>query len=97
MKVFKYVLPMPDEYNISRVDMPFDSDVLSVEIQYLYGFDQIVVWAAVEELNDVKSKPFIVVNTGRESMFANRENFIGTVISSNGIAWHIFEPGRRRR
>jgi hypothetical protein len=86
MKVFKYIVPQPDEDYVSEIDLPVSAQILSVGIQN----SQIVIWAKVEHPKEpTRIRQLVVGNTGVALPFTNGR-FIGTV-ESNGIVWHIFE------
>lgn len=94
-RVWKFALPAPDERGRVFIDMPAVVSPLSVGIQD----DAIVVWALVDpdaEPEDHQEnhgpRRFLCVNTGPEiDKFPEGANFLGTVTSSTGIVWHIFD------
>jgi hypothetical protein len=93
--VFKYPVPMPNETGRAFIDVPTDAEILSVGLQN----DQMVVWA----LSDPDYEPeegyeavgmvrLIVANTGQEIPgFPEGARFLGTVTTSNGTVWHVWD------
>lgn len=92
MKIFKYWLTEPDQKDVSRIWMHAEAKVLSVgkQVAEVNGEEMIVVWALVHENNPMVRRSFEVFNTG-VPLSALPEEFLGTVISSNGIVWHVFD------
>lgn len=105
MKVYKYIIPMPNEHHVSTIMMPRPSEPLSVGCQS----DQLVLWART--LSFVESAlvetEFIVINTGvdqfpkdmpfKEKMRYWTDRFLGTVATRNGIVWHVFTIKKPRK
>ncbi len=94
--MWKYVLPRPVE-GISFVEMPAVIEPLSVGIQG----DDLVVWAIVDanfqppaRVVSPGLRPFFVVNTGAEVPIVPGSRFLGSVTSSTGIVWHVWDGGR---
>jgi hypothetical protein len=73
---------------LSFKEIPASSRLLSVAMQR----DDIVVWYT-RDMDDTttRTQQFLAVNTG-DPFFDNIEDwrFMGTMISSNGIVWHVF-------
>jgi hypothetical protein len=86
MRILKYKVPEPNEYGSVCISMPDHSLLLSVGLQN----DQMVLWALVDESTFETGKKFIVLNTGSK-ITSYIGKFIGTVTTSNGIVWHVFE------
>ena len=73
------------------VDIPVNAMVLSCGIQD----DVIVVWyeTRVRNLDDKRHARFRCVNTGDRFQIPNpAPRFVGTVMSDNGIVWHVHGP-----
>lgn len=94
MTAWKFKLPQPTSTGRSYVDMPVAMTPLSVGMQD----DEIVVWALVDPDYETPGMPteaarrFIVANTGAEIPgFPEAARFLGTVTSSTGIVWHVWD------
>jgi hypothetical protein len=86
--VWKFEVPMPNATGRSFVDMPALAEVLSVGLQN----DVLVVWALVEPQMVVGLRRLIVANTGMTVPgFPIDARFIGTVTTTNGIVWHVWD------
>jgi hypothetical protein len=87
MIVYKYPLYGPNVL----IEVPKDSVILSAK----YLNDQICVWILNKDENiNNETLRVISVNTGNDSLYGFKKDqlkFIDTVISDNGIVWHIFE------
>ncbi len=94
-QVWKFTLPAPNATGRSFVDMPADSEPLSVALQG----DRMVLWALVDpdftpaEGYDPRGpRRFIVANTGGDIPgFPRGAKFLGTLTSDNGIVWHVWD------
>lgn len=85
MKIYKYEIPIPNEDGISEVLLPVDAYPVSVGLQN----DRFFLWARTDGVSVIKNKvSFIVINTGRDYPYSEGR-FIGTVISSTGVVWHV--------
>jgi hypothetical protein len=92
--VWKFAVPRPNANGRAFIDAPAVVEFLCAGIQG----DEIVVWALVEpgehEPGYLPSGPhrLIVLNTGQEvSGFPEGAKFLGTVTTSNGIVWHVWD------
>ncbi len=89
--VWKFPLPRPTSTGRSFIDMPVATRILSVGIQD----DALVVWALVDpspEKQPGSPRRFIVANTGVEIPgFPEGARFLGTVTSSTGVVWHVWD------
>ena len=83
MIVYKYPLSGPT----TGLELPFGARILTVQMQG----DRLVLWAVVNprEPRTVQRLIF-AVNTGQDFDLPS-ESYIGTAVSSTGIAWHVFE------
>lgn len=90
MKIYKYQIPKPNYENIALISLPENAEPLSVGMQN----DEMVLWARVphEHAQSVEIS-FIVVNTGNKYPYS-MGRFLGTVISTTGVVWHILLYGR---
>ena len=72
MRIYKYVVPLPDEYGTALVNMHRDAEVLSVGMQN----NQIVVWAKVNgPKKQTEDIALTVVNTGTDFPLHDRKIF----------------------
>lgn len=91
MSVYKYVVPIPTNAR-SFVVMPATARLLSVGLQD----DEMVVWALVDPDEETGLRRLIVANTGALiPNFPPSDRFVGTVTSTAGVVWHVFDgdPG----
>ncbi len=87
-KIFKYHLPIAGPTVI--VAMPNNPKILSAGNQN----EQVMVWADVEEDNQLEDHLFFIRGTGHP-MHSQESTFIDTVIVAGGsLVWHIFHGGR---
>lgn len=83
-RIYKYVL----DKSVTVIDLAPQDAVLSVGMQD----DQIVVWAIRNLEHAPTGRMFASINTGQAAPEPGTyRDFHGTVTSSNGIVWHIFE------
>lgn len=83
MIIHKYKVPSP----ICTMDLPAKGRFLSVGMQG----DEIVLWYLDGEFGTLKSQ-ILCFNTGQalpDDVMSYV--YLGTVTSSNGIVWHVFE------
>jgi hypothetical protein len=86
--VWKFQIPMPDENGRSFVEIPEGSELLSVGIQD----DRLVLWALTDSLSAPHIHRILVANTGMSiAEFPSTARFLGTVTTSNGIVWHVWD------
>lgn len=91
-RVWKFPIPMPDGRCRSWVTVPPLTTPISVGLQD----DAMVLWALVDIAgdHDLMEGPhrLIVANTGDEIPdFPEGSRFLGTLTSSNGIVWHVWD------
>lgn len=83
MIVYKYTLIHP----YTGLELPYGAQILTAQMQD----DQIVLWALLSEQEARTVRRLIfAVNTGVEFDLSSL-GYIGTVTSSSGIVWHVFE------
>jgi hypothetical protein len=87
--VLKYELRQPDENGHVVVAMPWSAEPLTAGMQA----DVMVVWATSFDTFTSKHRRFLVVNTGRNVNIPDDARWLGTVTSSTGIVWHVFDEG----
>lgn len=86
--VWKFVVGMPDERGRSFVEIPNEAELLSVGLQD----DRLVVWTLTDSLNEPHIHRLLVANTGMSIPdFPPGARFLGTVTTSNGIVWHVWD------
>ena len=89
--VWKFPVPRPNNTGRAFIDVPSFAEFLSVGIQN----DEIVVWALVvppRPGDALTMRRLIVANTGMDVPgFPEGARFLGTVTSSNGIVWHVWD------
>jgi hypothetical protein len=101
MRIYKYIVPMPNKQYESEIQIPTKATILSAGIQN----DQIVVWANIPNsainpqgcVISTSPRKLYVVNTGEnyaKELYLKYIKFIGTVTSSNAIVWHIFDADK---
>lgn len=82
-KIFKYEFEVADEVTL---DLPFETDVLSVGTQ---NFGRICIWALVVPGARLVKRKFVVRGTGHP-IDMDGLKFLGTVFDSTFV-WHVFE------
>jgi hypothetical protein len=87
--IYKYKVENPQH---CLIKMPENARLLSAGIQN----DVICIWAVVDTAKPEENRFFSAYNTGGADIKHNRGyqdsyKFIGTVTTSNGIVWHVFE------
>lgn len=85
MRILKYKLPHKE----NTLLMP-KGDVISVQIQD----NEITMWVIVKEEKPLTNRVFFVVGTGHEFEGDRDMTLIlhrGTVQTSKGLVWHVFE------
>ena len=86
--VWKFPIAMPDEHGRSFVDIPDEAELLSVGLQD----DRLVLWALTDSLHETYRHRLIVANTGMSiPEFPPRARHLGTLTTSNGIVWHVWD------
>lgn len=96
MVVHKFPVAMPNSNGRSFVDLPSDAVLLSVGLE---KSDRMVVWALTDPDREPKEgmdpagpHRLIVANTGMDVPgFPEGARFLGTVKSSNGVIWHVWD------
>jgi hypothetical protein len=83
--IYKYTLPVTDE---AIVEMPAGAEILPFVHQSSHY--EINLWAIVEPNHQKENRRFEVYGTGNPFL-NSRDNYIGTVVTSSGFVWHIFE------
>jgi len=93
--VWKFKVYPPEDDGRSFIDLPVRTVLLSVGIQ---DDDVMVVWGWVPRPDDerIERRRLIVVNTGMDIRDFRGDlpyggKFLGTVTTSNGIVWHVWE------
>ena len=90
MRILKYELEITD---IQRIPLG-TSDIRPLSVAEQNG--KLMMWAEVEESyfpEGFKADMFVqIIGTGNpyDRGVAARENFIGTVVMSYGLVWHVF-------
>lgn len=86
--VWKFPIAMPDERGRSFVKIPNEAELLTVGLQN----DQMFVWALTYSMDEPHTHRLIVANTGMSiPEFPPSARFLGTVMTSNGIVWHVWD------
>lgn len=81
MKIYKYPLPSFD----CIIEMPRNAEIKYVGNQN----GNIVLWAMINELDEISKRCFKVFPTGAN---IDTGNYIGTVLQVGGaFVWHVFE------
>jgi hypothetical protein len=91
--VWKFPIPLPEKTGRAFIDVPVSSEFLSVGLQ---GEDEPFVWALVDPVAADEIPPemrrLVVANTGGNvPEFPVSARFLGTVTTSNGIVWHVWD------
>lgn len=88
-QVWKFPVGVPTQTGRAWIDLPDGAELLSVGIQD----GEMVVWALIQDFEaEVGTHRLIVVNTGMEvPNFPEGARFLGTVTTSNGIVWHVWD------
>lgn len=89
---WKFAIPQPTDTGRSFIDIPVHSELLSVGIQN----DEMFVWALVDLIAADEVPPemrrLIVANTDMDVPgFPVDARFLGTLTTSYGIVWHIWD------
>ncbi len=86
MKVFKYAVPVLDEFILS---LPIGAKILSFQIQN----DSLYIWALVNEHAEEVERWFLLRGTGHDLGLPEPQvNYIGTTQMLEGhLVWHLFE------
>jgi hypothetical protein len=87
--IWKYKLRIDDEQVIK---MPASSIILSAHEQD----EELCVWAWVDKDRPLGNVTFSIHGTGNP-MGKVAGDFVGTVLMTNGLVWHVFTNGRVRR
>lgn len=98
-RVWKFTLPPPNNTFRAWVDLPASARPFSVGLQD----GVMVVWALCDPEQEIEldmqvtgPRRFIVANTGQDIPgFPDSAKFLGTVTTSNGIVWHIWDGDAR--
>ena len=98
-RVWKFALTEPTPTGRVFVDLPASARPFTVGLQD----GTIVVWALCDPEQEIEldmqvtgPRRFIVANTGQEIPgFPDGARFLGTVTTSNGIVWHIWDGDAR--
>lgn len=80
--VYKY--PLRDEESFA-LELPKNAEILCVNLQNRQPF----LWAKVNPEAEKETRKFLLVGTGWK--FEGRTEYIGTVFTSNGLVFHLFE------
>lgn len=86
--IYKYKLEVTDE---QVIQLHSDYKILSVKEQY----SELVLWAVVDTEKPKTNVTISIVGTGheikeRDELFSYWE-YIDTVMSYNGLVWHVFD------
>jgi hypothetical protein len=93
--IYKYVMNRPETI--------FDINVTAELLTCKMLNNEISLWFLIKDgeydFKEIEKRKFIAINTGRKFEFNstnlnkswNKLEFIDTVISDNGIVWHVFE------
>lgn len=89
--VWKWEVPQPTETGRSYIDVPEETDPLSVGLQG----DALVVWGLVSDPAYPKvMRRLIVANTGgRIPGFPLVSRFLGSASAASGVVWHVWDGG----
>lgn len=82
--IFKYNLDLIDK---QEVEIPANGKILHFGLQDL---ESLCIWVLIDPANSKEKRHFKIYGTGR-SIYDESENYIGTVITSFGLVWHLFE------
>lgn len=85
-KIYKYPLNITDT---QEIEMPSGSIILKGGEQ----FGELFIWSIVDPESElIESRTICIFGTGNELPYnINRHRYIDTIISENGLVWHIFE------
>lgn len=86
-KVYKY----PVQLGVNAVQMPQGAKILTAGAQANESGYQLVIWALVPETSALEVKSIVVVYTGQPFDCAETANYIGSVVTPNGLVHHVFE------
>lgn len=84
--IFKYPLHTKDEQIVS---MPRDAKILCIDEQ---GGFQLCLWAEVETSAEPCYRLISIHGTGHP-MDDSTPTYVGTVLSGNGLVWHVYDHG----
>ena len=86
-KIYKTILKSDD----SIIELPEGAVILSAGVEHFT--DQISIWYSFNSVNEysVEKTHIYCVNTGHSFDKGTLDKFIGTVKTSNGIVWHVYE------
>lgn len=85
--IWKYEIPEPDRDGRAWINLPRNSQLLSVALQG----DKMVVWALVNPTFHIGLHRLIVCNTGTDVDIPPEAMFIGTITTPEGIVWHVWD------
>ena len=95
MKIYKYKLEITDEQVI-----PFPVDQIAIPLSVAEQRGELVLWAFVSTHSDMISSNELyvrIIGTGNPiTDEINLNTFVGTVVMSNGLVWHVFSEYRCR-
>lgn len=88
--IHKFLLRVDDEID---VEMPCGAKLLYVGEQWN---GQLYVWAAVLQDSPLVRRAFAIRGTGHPLLFQwSTVSYVGTVIMTSGLVWHVFDCGER--
>lgn len=87
MIVYKHLIPTPDETGFTRVKIPVDASIISIGMQE----DEMVAWSLCYVPCELTFRTMFVINTGVDFQLPPNCKFHGTLTSSNGVVWHVWE------
>lgn len=89
-RIFKYKLELVDEQWLQTKHRVVK--VLSVAEQD----GELCLWAVMDssETHDRRQRRIFIVGTGNPFPVIGTGSFIGTVLMSDGLVWHVFEEQR---
>lgn len=91
--VWKYTMPaIPTTMDI---EMPWQSEVLSVQAHQVSGRECIAIWVLVDTNHALLHRRFHVAGTGHSLSKGERaDTHLATVQTSSGqYVWHVFDGG----
>lgn len=79
--IHKYPIPLA---TVSRIDLPIDAFILTVQVQG----NGPVMWAQVNPANELRPRTVYVIGTGH-TVRDEHADYVGTV-QIDGFVWHIY-------
>ncbi len=88
MLIYKYRIHITHG-GATSVLMGANAKILSIQVQSVDGFRGVYIWAEVDPNQDMETRDFIIVGTGRLGPPSN-VSYLATVQAYGGV-WHIYE------